>query len=274
MLASAPAWAAVPIASCPYFISAPGNYVVTADLTCPFISNMGNAGIVITASNVSVNLNGRTITGFVGREGIKIMGDREHRVDHVGISGPGLIRNFGTGIVIQDADFVQVSGVTVAGTGAGTALSDDQSVFGIFASRSSRLTVGQNVISQAFYGVLLDDSVGAAVTGNQVLGNVFGIVVGSGSGNAVTGNTASGNKSIGILLGNGHMLVTTSRVASNTTNGNGDAGIAAGTGAFSNQIFSNTSVGNTGNDLRETHICGSNLWSSDTFFTRYGLCEQ
>jgi hypothetical protein len=60
-LAGGQAWAAISIASCKFIISAPGNYVVTADLTCN-----GDDGIDINASNVSVNLNGHLITSVSG----------------------------------------------------------------------------------------------------------------------------------------------------------------------------------------------------------------
>jgi hypothetical protein len=59
-LAGGHAWAVTPIPLCPFTISTPGNYVVTADLTC------NGDGIDIHASNVSVNLNGHIIQSVVG----------------------------------------------------------------------------------------------------------------------------------------------------------------------------------------------------------------
>ena len=56
-LAGTQARAVTPIASCPFAITAPGNYVVTADLTC------AANGISITSGDVTLNLNGHIITG-------------------------------------------------------------------------------------------------------------------------------------------------------------------------------------------------------------------
>ena len=82
------ALAETPITSCPFNITAPGNYILNADLTCV------GAGITITASNVSLNLNGRKITLLgVGTGGvaIRVNGQSAERVHHVAIQGPGLI---------------------------------------------------------------------------------------------------------------------------------------------------------------------------------------
>ena len=220
-LGGAQAWA-VNIASCPFVISAPGYYVVAANLTC------AGDGITITASNVSLNLNGHIITGSGPGTGIGIrVQPTSGRLNHVGISGPGLIQTFQDGIDVFSTDDAQVSLVTVAGNSNGV---------GVVGAGVNRLTIGSNVIARSIVGLKLTGSVNATVTGNQVVGNDFGILLQAGSGNTFSGNTASGNSSFGIeIFGN------TSRVSSNATNGNGDAGIAIGAGATGNQIFSNTS---------------------------------
>ena len=84
LLAGAQAWAVTPIASCPFIITVPGNYVVTADLTC------AGSGINITSSNVTLNLNGHIITGpgLTATIGIYLGSATPTRLDHVSISGP------------------------------------------------------------------------------------------------------------------------------------------------------------------------------------------
>jgi hypothetical protein len=103
-LAGAQAWAVTPITSCPFTISAPGNYVVTADLLpCP------NGGIYIQVSNVTVNLNGHIIAGPPIANGIVVNPGGSPRLNQIGISGPGLIQGFQQGIFIQNSYYVQVT---------------------------------------------------------------------------------------------------------------------------------------------------------------------
>jgi parallel beta-helix repeat protein len=250
-LAGAQAWA-VNVASCPFAISAPGNYVVAANLTCP----AGN-GITITASNVSLNLNGHIITGSGSGVGI-LVSPTSGRLNHVGISGPGLIRTFTTGIEVSNTDDAQVSLVTVAGNPTG-----------VMGAEVNRFTVGSNVIARSsIVGLGLQFSINAAVTGNQVVGNGRGIVLFSGSANTLSGNTVSGNSVVGIGIAEKN-----SRVSSNITNGNG-TGIEISPGSSGNKIFSNTSsVGNTGFDLEDPNaFCDGNFWSSNVFFTKNQAC--
>jgi len=251
-LAGAQAWA-VNIASCPFAILAPGNYVVTANLTCP-----AGDGITITASNVSLNLNGHIITGSGSGDGIRVA-PTSGRLNHVGISGPGLIRTFELGIEVRSSDDAQVSLMTVAGNSAG-----------VLGADVNRLTIGSNVIARNPNGGLgLSVSVNATVTGNQVVGNGIGIGFNVGSGNTFSGNTVSGNSAQGIGIS-----ANNSRVSSNITNGNGGAGIVVFAGVSGNQIFSNTSsVGNAGFDLRDDNAsCDANFWSSNVFFTKNQAC--
>ncbi|MGA2716631.1 MAG: right-handed parallel beta-helix repeat-containing protein [Bryobacteraceae bacterium] len=311
-LAGAQAWAVTPISTCNpaanapagSLIAVPGNYVVTADLNC---TGLGDSdGIDIQASHVTVNLNGHIITGSPAAPagtGISVNpgaapnpGGSPH-LNHVGISGPGLIRGFNGGITIFTSDYVQVSLTTVAGNAAG----------GIGALDVTYLTVGENVIvanggtppfapNTDTPGLLLVQSTGAQVNGNQVVGNkANGIVLQSGDSNSLTGNVASGNAGSGILMGDAPAYdsvttapLTNSRVSSNTTNGNAQAGIAVVSPTnpalipFGNEIFSNTqSVGNTIFDLADGNLsppaavaCAGDFWSGNVFFTKNQACVK
>lgn len=263
-LAGTQAWAVTPIASCPFTISAPGNYVVTADLTC-----MGVA-INVNASNVTVSLNGHIITSVVGINGVGISVSpvAGPRLNHVGISGPGVIQGFNTGdISIQLADYVQVTRTTLVGSAL---------LGGIFAQNVTYLTVAGNVIAaNGGVGLTLAQSNGAQVTGNQIVANLVGIFLQSGDSNALAGNDASGNTQSGIGLGAnfGPVPLTNTRVSSNTTNGNGLSGIQVFpllVGSFGNEIFSNvSSVGNKAFDMEDDNPgCGTDFWSSNVFFTK------
>jgi len=278
-LAGAQAWAAIPIATCGFTISAPGNYVVTTDLMC---TGLGEDGIDITASNVSVNLNGHIITGPAAAHagfGIFVNPAVGPRLNHVGISGPGVIQGFTTGIYIQSSDYAQVTQTTLAGN----------AVVGMLATNITYLTVGGNVIggnegNTGGPGLLLNQSTAAQVNGNQVVGNkANGIVLQSGDSNEITGNVASGNGGSGILLGpdTAAFPLTNSRVSSNTTNVNGASGIQVlnlTPAASGNEIFSNTqSVGNTVWDLEDDNLvppCGTDFWSGNVHFTANQACVK
>ena len=64
--AAGPAEAVTLIQSCPYTIMQPGLYVLARDLTCPG----ADPAIRITADNVVLNLNGNTLTGDGGEQGV------------------------------------------------------------------------------------------------------------------------------------------------------------------------------------------------------------
>jgi len=265
-LAGGQAWAVTPIASCGFTISAPGNYVVTADLKC------AGTAITINASNVSVNLNRHIITSVAGvpGDGISVsplLPPAPPRLNHVGISGPGLIRGFSGGIQMFDSDYVQVSLTTLAGN----------TFAGLYASGVNYLTLDGNVIAEngGFGGVLLVNSSSDQVTGNQVVGNTTGIWLGSGDSDVLTGNVANGNSGSGIVMGvsGSAYPLTNSRVSSNTTNGNSTSGIQVVTlvaGSSGNEIFSNlSSVGNKNFDLEDDNpACGTDFWSGNSFFTK------
>src|SRR5215471_18016048 len=93
------------ITSCPYpgyVITAPGTYVLAADLTCS-----GN-GIDITVSNVNLMLNGHTITGLGGNTGINVCAlpapytscNATARISNIKVQGPGLIQQFANGMFL------------------------------------------------------------------------------------------------------------------------------------------------------------------------------
>ena len=82
-LATAPALAANPVTACGDVLSEPGNYGLTGDLlACP-----GNA-IVISASNVSLNLKGHSITcGSTDWIGVLVTGVSDVQVKNGTITG-------------------------------------------------------------------------------------------------------------------------------------------------------------------------------------------
>lgn len=262
-----PSLALTSISGCPANITTSGNYQLTANLSCT---------VVITASNVSLALNGFTITAPLNADGIDVnynpaVGQPIARLNHVGIQGPGLIIGNGSGnsgIYIVGTDYSQIDLVTItAGFGAG--ISD------YTGAGNTYLTIGSNVISGTVSpfgeGILLfSPCTSCTITGNDVSGNTtVGIYLVGGSANTVTSNKANGNGQYGILLQN----ETGSRVTGNVTNGNSGYGIfLRGPGAV--QVFSNTSSrANKTDDLGDnTPGCSGDLWSGNVFQTANQNC--
>ncbi|MGA2715272.1 MAG: right-handed parallel beta-helix repeat-containing protein [Bryobacteraceae bacterium] len=285
LAATVPAQAAfIPISACNPLLAAPagswistgGDYEVTADLTQ---SSTGDC-ILITASGVSLKLNGHQITGAGANSigaGIDVAGGAS-RVNHAAIEGPGLIQAFQVGVLLVSADYSQVDLVSAA----------HNSKFGIYGLYSTYLTIGSNVLVQnGLAGLGLVTSSGGTIQNNVTNGNgavanlpgAFGggilLAIGS-SANTVNNNTGSGNGprsgspavSAGIAIqGNSN------RVYANSTVGNVMAGIqiVSGTG---NEIFNDPScVGNGQYDLEDDNpSCGSDSWSSNGFFIANQPC--
>jgi len=242
-----------PISACPFVINSPGNYQLEADLTCA-----QNNGITINASNVSLKLNNHKITAGdnTGIDAV-VVGYSLPRVDHVAIQGPGLITNgpgtaFAVGISLQNADYSQVSQVTILGATS----------IGVSAFLCNFLTVASNVIGQSKTGIGTNRTGSSVISGNDTSGNYDGISLSLGSGNTANNNTSNGNSNSGISL-----IGSPARVYANVTDGNGQYGIYNQTAG--GQMFSNTSsVANAAFDLYDVGGCGSGgSWSNNVFFT-------
>jgi hypothetical protein len=149
---AAPMQAQISITTCPYMITAPGNYAVGMSLSCG-----SGESIYIESSNVQLTLNGHTITGPGG-----LGGNVGIAVDPLGvglsgiqIQGPGLVENFNIGIDINqnggNDNNIQISKVTAA-----------FNVYGLLAANVTGLQLQQSVFANnSTYGVLLENSTNA-----------------------------------------------------------------------------------------------------------------
>lgn len=250
-------------------IDLPGDYAVAATLSQ---SSPSTDCILITASGVSLTLNGYTIAGSGGGIGIHVNNPGGTPVNQVGIQGPGQVVGFGIGISFENASYSQVDLVT----------SDTNTTNGIRGLDVSYLTIGSNVVSlNGGSGVLLTDSVAGVVENNDADGNGFGagggvagIDIESGSANTVNNNISDANgpqgggTGLGILInGNG------SRVSGNSVHGNWNIGIRVFAGAGGNEIFNNTSTGNYNIGLYDDNAnCGSDTWSNNITFLASPAC--
>jgi Right handed beta helix region len=245
------AWAAAPtaISGCPYTITDSGSYILTKNLT--------SAGtcIIIEVSNVTIDLQGHTITGDGTGFGITDGGNNDRDM----VIANGTIQHFGSPILVNQSHPVTISGMTVRENAGGVALFsatvfgskiDDNAGIGIringdepsaiLNSEVSRnggqgivtlsgptIVVNSEVSDNALDGIALSVLGGIPTPGNQVIetqangngGN--GIDLSAEAGNSVIGSTAQRNAGTGIIL------VCPGVAISNTARHNGSGNLSA-----------------------------------------------
>jgi hypothetical protein len=164
----------------PVTLTAPGSYKLSSNLS----PGPGLDGIVVTAPDVTINLNGRRISGGPAggpnnaRFGIWGQGDR------LTIKN-GTIGGFTTaGISAAGRHYLIVEDLRVINSGSGI-----NNIQGSY-SRMVNITVGTNVRSGVYCGICHIE--GSVISGN----GDYGINMASGT---VLGNTIAGNGKFGIL---------------------------------------------------------------------------
>ncbi len=231
-------WAATQITKCETFIREPGDYILANDLVCP------GQGIYIVASNVTLNLDGHQISG-TGSPYLAIMLGYSGfgRVSNVTVVGPGTISNFGSGVVLFNAENSVVRGVTSTRNFSGF---DVQNVPGEPPSRSNTLE------------------------NNTANNNVYdGFTIGDAERNTFRGNVARRNKN-GFDLGpRSHENL----IENSTAEDNFETGIEAD-GGTGNTIRHNTAHNNGYYDLADGPKGGhcDNTWEDNTFHTANNPC--
>lgn len=179
--------ATVQIRSCPYAITAPGTYVLAANLICPGIVAIG-----VTANNVRLILGSRTLDGGGGsRFGVVAEG-----VTGLSVVG-GTITGFSVvGINLSSTPGARVVGVNVSGNGGYGFLLSSCAGCEFVGNRASRNGVdGISAFTQ---------SPDLLVVGNTTVGNGRnGIGLGADStGDRLIGNLATGNGQTDLFDGN------------------------------------------------------------------------
>lgn len=118
--------------------------------------------IVVAADNVTVDLNGFSLTGLGGKlgEGIAIEERRNVKVHN------GFLRNFGTAVLVGDSNNVDLTGLQITGED----LPGLPPEVGILLLNSRAVHVGANVISDTFLGVFVR---GGASGANTIKGNTI-----------------------------------------------------------------------------------------------------
>ncbi len=240
----------------PYIVSASGSYRLTGSLAVP----AGTNGISVTANNVTIDMNGFSITGPGSTSGV---------VNGVGASGiadvtveNGTITGMGLAIVLGNSGIVR--NVHADTNGFGIDVGDNSVVEGCTANNST-----------TNYGI--ECSMGCSISGNTANGNADEGIFCSGSGCQITGNTANGNIGVGIDCDKNACVISGNTVLGNPTLGigcfgtgclisgntvvNSTQGIEAGdtTTGYSNNVLKNTanfSLGKSlGNNLCNGTVC-------------------
>jgi nitrous oxidase accessory protein NosD len=143
----------------PTVIARPGCYVLSRNFS---LEESGTA-IAIAASNVSLDLAGRTVTGPGGKQGV---GVRIEGASAVRVFG-GMLTRFGTGIEVRDANNVRIEGLHIHGEDAG---GPPPGEVGVLVFNSRAVFVERNVISQTFLGVFVR---GGGSGGNRIAENTL-----------------------------------------------------------------------------------------------------
>lgn len=216
----------------PFTIAQAGSYRLTGNLN---IADAGTTAIQITASNVTLDLNGFAISGPTV------------------CSGTPPITPFtctpsggGSGVVATAGDNITVINGTVRGMGA----------TGVSVGGHSRIEA-VHAISNGGSGI--GASFSSTVTGNTVNSN-GGTGIGVGSGCTVSGNTVNNNGAAGISAQAG------STVIGNTIRGNGSLGLIfggiGGASGYGNNVLTGNNSGGTqvsGGVQIGQNICSSAL---------------
>lgn len=155
----------------PVTIAAPGSYYLTSN-----INVAGVTAVVITASNVTLDLNGFTIAGNLDNFGV-ITGSNTLNI----VVRNGTIRNFAQGLLNAGVTIVSLSNLTITENLRGVGFdSDGIGVFidgctivrnqqdGILAIGSMMVITNSTVVGNGFDGIELSGSADVVIRGNRV----------------------------------------------------------------------------------------------------------
>lgn len=190
-----------PISSVPYTISQPGSYYLTGDLT----GVAGSSGISVTASDVTIDLNGFTLIGVPGStDGISAAAG-PNRIAVLN----GRVRNWGVhGVNLQHAhdgrfERLQVSDNASVGiyAGSGSIISDctaHHNGYGIYVT-SEVSTMDGGIVRNCVVSYNTSDGIvvtdGVLVKDNESKSNALAGIHVVGTRNRIEGNNVTDNRS-------------------------------------------------------------------------------
>jgi parallel beta-helix repeat protein len=187
--------------------------VITQDTTldgdvgpCP-----GN-GILIAASNVTLDLNGHTLSGQGSGRGISMASPPPDQPwQNVDVHS-GAVRNFGGAVYIRDADRVSLADLDISGSFSAIAFSQGSSALirdnavtgntdGIAIGRVGNVTIANNVLKGNRSGIGAGHAFGVQITDNRITDGGSGINDATGTDARMTGNYVADNQDYGISFG-------------------------------------------------------------------------
>lgn len=164
---------------------------LTADLHC----TTGWNALYLPVGGVTLRLNGHTISGGIGLEGLSVFS-----ASNVRILGPGRITGFWTGVNATRADYLTVQGVDFDNTNAGVIASDTLGTY--LQGNDFRNINGWGVYIVAYPGASRPLLGAHAIADNLVLESVGGITLcgHANSDNLIKNNTLQGIRDYGIHI--------------------------------------------------------------------------
>ena len=218
-----------PISSLPYTISTQGSYYLTANLTA-----IGSgAGITISASNVTLDLNGFALVG--GGSG-NVTGINVPAAQKNILIRNGTVRGWTNGgINASNATNSVIQGIRLSNNTASSTFFNVATVSVGSGSTVKDCVVGQNVNS---HGISVGSA--CAVSGCVARANSAGVGIRTLDSCYVVGNISDSNGT-GIAVGSGN------RIESNSCTFNASAGILIPSGATNNLVIRNSARANNPN---------------------------
>jgi hypothetical protein len=145
----------------PTTIDQSGSYILTNSL---FTSSSNGAGIVITASDVTLDLNGQTITGpgNGSHAGVRILNAQNVSVRNGNITGALM------GVMVDNSSNVQLEGLKIRGFGL--AVSAPPPEIGILINQARNVTVRNNSVFNVGLGLFVR---GGRSFGNRLENNTI-----------------------------------------------------------------------------------------------------
>lgn len=221
------------------------NTVLTSDMNCP------QQGVLINASNITLDLGGHTITGagpatvasapFGITAGVRFNGNVTGSVVKNGrITG----FNSGATVVSQGADGNEIAGLTLANNSNGITLQSGQGG----APTTTNQYIHDNTVVQSTSQAIVVTGNSHRIERNTVDLSSTGLSV-NGDGNQISGNRITKSTFTGInFIGNANGTSDNNRVTGNIVTDNGGSGIAlAGDG---NVVSGNEVSGNQFNGIQ------------------------
>ena len=270
----------IPIAAVPYTITEPGSYYLATNLV-----STGH-GIVVQASNVTLDLMGFTLTGDRGSGvyGIWLNGATNAALSDIVVRG-GMVRGFEDGLRLDYAQNNRVEGLTIS----------SNANHGLVLNGTSGGTCDGNTVRDCAIrgndasGVYLEADGGAcdgntiadcAISGNGAFGvSLRGPYGGQCDGNTIAGCAISGNGNYGVgLYGVVGGTCNGNTVRDCAIRGNGGCGVAfAGYGGDCGGntvarcvLHKNTGIGIYAEDTRGNRIENNHVFGT-TGYPSYGI---